>query len=330
MIIAASLPKMTRRLLFKCLKLAILIFAILSSTQLLAENEEKTEGEEEKPKITEVAIEKAVEKEIEDYKVIGGIIKPREVSYAQPFGDGIVRKILIKPGRSVQKGQAIMELAPIDNLSGFRIQRIESPISGVLLKIDVTQGQMVRKGEIMAMIADPAKALVHFSFTEDDKAYLEAVETVKASGLEEAGKKDWDISLDSFNYMVDEETFAYQGTLSINCKVSCLKVFGRYQSFRVVKGFRKVITVASTAIARSKDHLFILTAENTAKKVSIEVDEVISTTVTAVKGVSIGDSVIVGNDKDKGKLEDGEKVIVKATDVAKEDKKDEPRDKTKG
>ena len=305
--------------------LAIMITLCWNLNHLALANA-KEANTQKKKEIFEVAVGLSYEKLIEDTVIVGGILKPKKVSYVFPYGEGIVKTVLIKAGSPVRKGDTIVIIEPADNLGEFSNQRLEAKANGTLLMMDVAEGDFVKKGQHVATIAGLKTASIKFSFTQQDKETLKNLLEIRLKDLpSNAGSVR--ATLNSFNSLPNEKTLAYTGFIDVICENSCKPLIGNYLEVELVRSASKYIAVKKQGVDLKRSQLRVVNEKNEIEVREIKISKLLEDEIILKSGVTKGEKVVLSaNTPRRKKLENGDPVIIKKSVIAGDiDKKNETK-----
>ncbi|MBC7690844.1 MAG: HlyD family efflux transporter periplasmic adaptor subunit [Methylotenera sp.] len=86
--------------------------------------------------------------------------------------DGVISKIQSPLGQSVSSGARILTISHTDPVYQFAPFRVNSPISGVVSSLEVTEGTQVSKGQRLGAVTDPKKVRFNIEIPASDLAYV--------------------------------------------------------------------------------------------------------------------------------------------------------------
>lgn len=120
----------------------------------------------------------------EDAKVAGDIVK------VSPQMTGKLLELEVEEGQSLEKDQ-IIGRQEMGTLSDTNLEQsvIRTPISGFVLKKQVTPGELVSTGQTLIMMVDPAKLYINANIEETDLAKLKIGQKVEITVDEFSGQK---------------------------------------------------------------------------------------------------------------------------------------------
>lgn len=120
----------------------------------------------------------------EDAKVAGDIVK------VSPQMTGKLLELEVEEGQSLEKDQ-IIGRQEMGTLSDTNLEQsvIRAPISGFVLKKQVTPGELVSTGQTLIMMVDPMKLYINANIEETDLAKLKIGQKVEVTVDEFSGQK---------------------------------------------------------------------------------------------------------------------------------------------
>lgn len=120
----------------------------------------------------------------EDAKVAGDIVK------VSPQMTGKLLELEVEEGQSLEKDQ-IIGRQEMGTLSDTNLEQsvIRSPISGFVLKKQVTPGELVSTGQTLIMMVDPMKLYINANIEETDLAKLKIGQKVEITVDEFSNQK---------------------------------------------------------------------------------------------------------------------------------------------
>lgn len=227
--------------------------------------------------------------------------------------DGVVSRILAPLGSEVKVNTPILTIRNTDPVYQYSPMRVTSPVSGVVSRVEVTEGSRVAKGDKLVMVTGPDQVRVIVEITAQDvssiKTGLEAELKIPGRDFEDGLK----VRVRGMSPFVDPAT----GTATCELELAKAKektkqrlpplgVIGRVV-FNVNK--RSGISIPDSAITyRGKEPYVRLVENGKAKLVAVKLGRKESGQVEILKGLAKGDQLV---ERSAGFVADGEEVEVK-------------------
>ncbi len=256
-------------------------------------------------KIREIPVEVAkVEiKEMKEILKFTGTIKGKEQVQIFPKVGGKLIKYLVEEGDYVKKDDVI---ALIDrDITGFKYEphRVQSPISGEVLKADLDKGSLVDPRIPIAVVGDISKVKVKIEIAEVDypkvKIGNKAILKVDAYPDREFGG-----TLTELDKFINPQTRTVQAEIEIPNEEGLL-IPGSFARITLFVGTHKTLTIPLDALLRmpGTGSYYCFKVENDkAKKVFLKIGIIQDNLVEIKKGLKENDLVIVSG---QGALEEG-------------------------
>lgn len=137
---------------------AIMILLVLLFTPALGASQQPIEVR------TRTAERSAAYREIS----YGGRLRPRQTVTQRAPSPGIVDQIAVQQGQPVSRGNLLLSLRRNVPTDSFRPAPVESLHSGVVASIEVYQGQEVREGDPVVIIADTSSFSAELMISDKD------------------------------------------------------------------------------------------------------------------------------------------------------------------
>jgi membrane fusion protein, multidrug efflux system len=267
-------------------------------------------------KTYEVSVASPANYKFEDSIEVGGILKPTDVSYTFPYGDGVIKKVHVSSGQKVKKGDLLFTVEPQNNLSGFSKQKVIANKNGLVLQINAFDGDIVSKTKPIALIANPKLAAIKFSFSHEDKESFARLSSIKAlSPRDEMGELS--ITLKNYNRLSDDTTQAFQGYLDVKCEITCEPLLGSYVRVALIKNAVDMLSLDKRGVSLRDNSVRIVQKNGTVKVVPIDIVKVLKSTVILKSDLKTSDKVVVSsNMKGKGLLKNDDHVVIEKKNYA--------------
>lgn len=297
-----------------CLFSVLYVFSDIASSKPRKHKPSKSSDED---KIYEVLVGRVESKVTTKSMKVGGILKPASVSYLMAYGDGVVQNVLSKPGAVISEGQTILKIEPANSFGDYSSQKIQAKKPGTLLKLNVAQGDFVKKGQTVGLIAGSKIGVIKFSFTGEDKRKMSQIKSSKLVGFE-SDKQEFKTYIEMVNLMSDEDTLSYTGFVKVECKVSCVPLFGSYVEVDLIENSENMFVVDKRAVDFRTQTVNTVTGDGKVLSKKVQVFETKTNEVYIKSGLNLDDKVILSsNISGWKKLQDGYSVVIKKENVAK-------------
>lgn len=247
-------------------------------------------------------------------------VEPRIKAAVVAEADGVVTRILAPLGRGVRAKEPLLVIRNTDPVYRYSPMTVVSPVSGVVSRVDVTEGSQVSRGDKLLLVTDPEQASVIVEVTAQDVrsikpgmiAHMSTQMTSGATGGDEGST----LRVRGISPFVDPAT----GTAS--CELELVRrgagrlpppgVIGRVV-FRA--NVRQGFSISESAITyRGKDPFIrVVNGDGKAKLVSVVLGRKQAGAVEILKGINRGDQLI---ERASGFVADGEAVEVQKAAAA--------------
>jgi len=229
--------------------------------------------------------------------------------------DGVVTKINRAIGTSVQMGTPLILVKNTDPVYEYVPVAVKSSVAGVVSVMDLSVGSMVHRGQVIAVVTDPAKTILKLEVTSRDLPLL----TLGTKGTFDQSTLDTSKNLlfkiSGISPVIDPAT----GTASVEMtsitpagKKLPIGMLGKV-SFRINE--RKAITLPEEALVyRGKDVFARVVSGTTVKYVKVQTLSTQKGRVEISTGLKPGDVVIT---RTSMFVADGQEVTPQASDVTK-------------
>jgi multidrug efflux pump subunit AcrA (membrane-fusion protein) len=251
-------------------------------------------------------------------------VEPKIKASVIAEADGVVTKIIAPLGTTVKARSSLLVIRNTDPVYQYSPMTLQSPVSGVVSRVDVTEGSRVSRGDKLLMVTDPEQARVVVEVTAQDLASIrpgiEAELALPSQPMSDAIK----LRVKGLSPFVDPAT----GTAA--CELELLKakgatnrlpppgIIGRV-TFRV--NSRQGFSIPDSALTfRGKDPYVRIVSDSrgqenakwVAKLVPVVIGRKQAGSVEIVKGLKTGDRIV---ERANGFVSDGEEVEIKKADV---------------
>lgn len=271
-------------------------------------------GKDAGKKMKEVDVGQVTRGTIERKVLFTGNIEGQDAVEIYPKAFGVVSKKLLKEGDVVKKGQALFLVDRDEVGFTFKSMPVESPIDGVVGKIDVDVGTFIHERTVnsqksVAMVVRPGNMRVKLDIPE---RYLDALApgTSVRMVLDVLDGETFDGTITTKSPVVDEKTRTAKMEIAIPNPAGRLRhgMFGRLNL--VVEKHDDVLGAPLNAISWEGAKRFVFKVDGdklarTEVKTGIRND----VHVEILNGLSENDTIVVGNLLN---LRDGEQVALKA------------------
>ena len=296
--------------------IAIISFVSVFDTAEAQRRHKRKAQKTDSNKTYEVSVVNPAAYKYEESIFVGGILKPTDVSYTFPYGEGIVAKVHVSSGQEVRKGDLLFTITPQNNVSGFAKQKVVANKSGTILKINAVEGDLVNKSSSIALIANPKLAAIKFSFSHQDKSAFSSLTAIKAADIPEA-LGNIEIKMKNYNRLSEDNSQSFTGYLDVSCELSCEPLLGSYLKVALVKKAENMLALDKRAVSMRDKTVRVVSADNKVKVVTVEVKQWLESKVVISSGVSATDNVVVSsNVSGYAQLKDNDQVVIKKTDYA--------------
>ena len=252
-------------------------------------------------------------------------VEPRVKASVTAEVDGVVTKIIAPLGSVVKNRAPLLVIRNTDPVYQYAPMVVASTVSGVVSRVEVTEGSRVVRGDKLVLVTDPDHVRIVVEVTAQDalaiKPGLEA--ELKSAGMD--NQEPIKLKVEGISPFVDPSTgtasceldvekvaAAKMGKTKIPATVARLPQLGMIGrvSFRV--NIRKGISISDSAITfRGHDPYVRIVVDGNAKLVAVTLGRKESGSVEILKGLKPGDQVV---ERASGFVADGEAVDVQVAD----------------
>jgi len=250
-----------------------------------------------------VEVAKVEFKELRDILKFTGTIEGKEQVQVFPKAGGKLIKYLVKEGDFVKKDDVI---ALIDrDITGFKYEphKVQSPISGEVLKADLDKGSLVGPRTPIAIVGDISKVKVRIEIAEVDypKVKIGDKAILKVDAYPD---KEFEGKLTELDKYVNPQTRTAQAEIEVPNEEGLL-IPGSFARITLFTGTHKALTMPLDALLRmpgTGSYYCFKVANDKAKKVFLKIGIIQDNLVEIKAGLKKGDLVIVSG---QGALEEG-------------------------
>jgi multidrug efflux pump subunit AcrA (membrane-fusion protein) len=245
-------------------------------------------------------------------------VEPRISASVTAETEGIVTKIIAPLGSSVHPRTALLVIRNTDPVYHYSPMVVTSPVTGIVSKVEVTEGSRVSRGDRLALVTDPKQLRVVVEVTAQD---LSLVKPGQEAELNVPGQPTFlamKLRVRGVSPFVDPATGTAQCELELAPKQekgALLPPPGVIARVQFKANIRKGFSISDNAlIYRGKDPFVRVVENGKAKFVLVTIGRKQSGFVEIVKGLKSGDRVV---ERSSGFVADGDLVeIEKAPDKA--------------
>jgi len=242
-------------------------------------------------------------KEIKDILKFTGTVEGKEQVQVFPKAGGKLIKYLVKEGDFVKKDDVI---ALIDrDITGFKYEphRVQSPISGEVLKADLDKGSLVDPRIPIAIVGDISKVKVKIEIAEVDypKVKIGNKAILKVDAYPD---REFEGKLTELDKFINPQTRTAQAEIEVPNEEGLL-IPGSFARITLFVGTHKTLTIPLDALLRmpGTGSYYCFKVENDkAEKTFLKIGIIQDNLVEIKKGLKEGDLVIVSG---QGALEEG-------------------------
>ncbi len=250
-----------------------------------------------------VEVAKVEFKELRDILKFTGTIEGKEQVQVFPKVGGKLIKYLVKEGDYVKKDDVI---ALIDrDITGFKYEphKVQSPISGQVLKADLDKGSLVSPRTPIAIVGDISKVKVRIEIAEVDypKVKIGDKAILKVDAYPD---REFEGKLTELDKFINPQTRTAQAEIEVSNKEGLL-IPGSFARITLFVGIHRALTMPLDALLRmpGTGSYYCFKVENDkAKKVFLKIGLIQDNLVEIKEGLKEGDLVIVSG---QGALEEG-------------------------
>jgi len=250
-----------------------------------------------------VEVAKVEFKEVKDILKFTGTVEGKEQVQVFPKAGGKLIKYLVKEGDFIKKDDVI---ALIDrDITGFKYEphKVQSPISGQVLKADLDKGSFVDPRTPIAIVGDISKVKVKIEIAEVD--YPEVKIGDKAILKVDAyPDREFEGKLTELDRFINPQTRTAQAEIEVPNE-ECLLIPGSFARITLFTGTHKALTMPLDALLRmpgTGSYYCFKVEKGKAKKVFLKIGVIQENLVEIKEGLKGGNLVIVSG---QGALEEG-------------------------
>ncbi len=263
----------------------------------------------------EVFVKKIVTVDIYDSLVFGGFIEPNASYNIGSETVGNLKKMNFKLGQEVKKEDTLFEILPASAGFKYQLNRVKSPISGIITDIEKKVGDWITQGDIVVSVTDNSKLKTTIHVTYEDLPSLTAKVPIAVTvGYGNDREKTLSAAIESISPKADPITGTYPVELLLNCasftdKI-CSDIFRIGALLKVVikKNYRKGIKIPLIYLDEQRTKVLLISKDNKAKWVNIKLGAYYGEHIEVVEGLTHGMKVVSGYAK-KPKDNDPLKIV---------------------
>ncbi len=263
----------------------------------------------------EVFVKEVVTEEIYDSLVFGGFIEP-DTSYdigSETVGN--LKKLNFKLAQKVKKGDTLFEILPASAGFEYQLNRVKSPVSGIITDIEKKIGDWITQGDIIVSVTDNSNLKTTIHVTYEDLPYLTTDVPIAVTVGNETNKgRTLPATIESISPKADITTGTYPVELSLNCASladkKCSDIFRIGALLKVVikKNFRKGIKIPLLHLHEQRTKILSVSKDNKAKWIKIKLGNYYGEYVEVIEGLTHGMLLVSGYAK-KPKNNDPLKIV---------------------
>jgi multidrug efflux pump subunit AcrA (membrane-fusion protein) len=260
-------------------------------------------------------------------------VEPRVKASVTAEVDGVVTKIIAPLGSVVKNRAPLLVIRNTDPVYQYAPMVVASTVSGVVSRVEVTEGSRVVRGDKLVLVTDPDHVRIVVEVTAQDALAIKPGLEAQLKSVGTDSQEPIKLKVEGISPFVDPATGTASCELDVE-KVAAAKVargadkksekiktptivarlpqlgmIGRV-SFRV--NIRKGISISDSAITfRGHDPFVRIVVDGKAKLVAVTLGRKESGSVEILKGLKPGDQVV---ERASGFVADGEAVDVQVAD----------------
>lgn len=296
-----------RLLAFAIIALALSLPSLLGSTAFSAV---PPKLEEKKPV---VFVKKAALSELSETLTYPARIEPRIKASVLAESDGVVTKITSPLGSQVKAHSALMTIRNTDPVYRYAPMTVTAPVSGVVSRVEVTEGSRVSKGDKLALVTDPNQVRVVVEVTADD---VRTIQNGQEAKLTIPGAVDGAtilLKVKGISPFVDPATGTALCELETANSKLRLPPPGAIARVSFKSNIRQGISILDSALTyRGRDPFVRIVDAGKAKLVPVTIGRKQAGYVEILKGLKTGDTIVERTSKF---VRDGEAVEVQEKSV---------------
>ncbi|MCD6227952.1 MAG: efflux RND transporter periplasmic adaptor subunit, partial [Candidatus Omnitrophica bacterium] len=241
-----------------------------------------------------VEVAKVEFEEIKDILKFTGTVEGKEQVQVFPKVGGKLIKYLVKEGDFVKKDDVI---ALIDrDITGFKYEphKVQSPISGEVLKADFDKGSLIDTKTSVAIVGDISKVKVKIEIAEVDYPKVKVGDKAIVK-VDAYPARSFEGKLTELDKFINPQTRTAQAEIEVSNDEDLL-IPGSFARITLFVGIHKALTMPLDALLRmpGTGSYYCFKVENDkAKKVFLKIGVIQDNLVEIREGLNQGDLVIV-------------------------------------
>lgn len=206
--------------------------------------------------------------------------------------DGIVQTIAAPLGTKVRRGQRVMVLKSTDPVYDYAPFALNAQVAGIVSGVEVTEGSRISKGQKLAQITDPSKVKITIEVSVAD---FSAIRTGLEGQLYVPGLEDnVAVKVLGISPLIDPATGSATAELALEDKAAPSLPPGAIGKVVFRAREHTGIQIPEGSVTYRGPDPFVRVVDNgTAKYVRVQLGETRQGLVEVLKGLSLGQNVIV-------------------------------------
>jgi multidrug efflux pump subunit AcrA (membrane-fusion protein) len=243
-------------------------------------------------------------------------VEPRIKASVTAEADGVVTKIIAPLGRQVKAKGAVLVIKNTDPVYQYAPMVVISPVSGIVSKVEVTEGSRVARGDKLVLVTEPSQVNVVVEIPAQDVRSIQAGQLAELKIPGDSFHEPVILKVKGLSPFVDPAT----GTAS--CELELAKAKDGSKSLPPAGAIARVtfkvnvrngFSVPDSSITyRGKDPFVRVVQDGKAKLMPIVIGRKQAGFIEILKGLRPGDQIV---ERTSGFISDGEAVEVQHADV---------------
>lgn len=278
----------------------LMIFYLVVSlfwTQKGYSGDDPREKKAKKKNTIEVYTEEIKEVTVWDPLCYGGVIEASRRRQIFTETEGTILRKYVKPGDKVNRNSRLFTIDRIQNGYRYKKYNVTSPIDGVVMSLDVKEGDKIKPGQIMGEIAslDKLKTTIHVTYEDVISLNQKNVQIDLYVDKGERSESKLPVKISSIAPASDPITGTFAVELDLICDYSkCKDIFkvGVLSTVEIKNNFRKVVLVPPTSLDRSRRNVFLVGNDSKIIKRPVKLGNYYNSRIEVISGLNPGETLI--------------------------------------
>ncbi len=257
----------------------------------------------------QVMTEKVIKSKLSDPLIYPAVVNSAMNAIINADAEGVVKSILVSPGKAVKRGQTLMIIENQDPIYRYSSVRVVAPANGVVSSVEVSVLSKVEKAQPLVSLTDPNRLKIEIDVPASDLGLIK----MGAKGIYRETPKStqtFPAKLTGLAPLIDKKTGTAKGEIEVSKTAHLIPgQIGQVQ-FEANERNRIVIPESAVIFRDGKTWVRQILAGKKAQKIPVQLGVRLGETFEVLSGLDDQTQIVVRANRF---IADGEEVEVSET-----------------